>query len=170
MRITILGLPASGKSTLAREIAKKAGVPHIQLDRFWLEAGGKQNSFNTPNIEDVRAHVVEKTMNAISAEEWVSDGFYSQVQTAIADRADIVIFLDVPLWKRLFNYTTRVFRRKHAHPELSLWDDIKFTIEVVKRTFTKGPRHRRFIKNYKDKLVVLRTRKDMASFVANLKK
>lgn len=170
MRITILGLPASGKSTLARAISKKIEVPHIQLDRFWLEAGGKQNSLNTPNIEAVRAHIVEKAMNAISVEGWVSDGFYSQVQTVIADSADIVVFLDVPLWKRLLNYISRVFRRQHAHPELSLWDDIKFVVEVVKRTFTKGPRHRKFIENYKDKLVVLRTRKDMASFVADLQK
>lgn len=55
MRITIIGLPGSGKSTLAQAIAEKLSIPHIQMDRFWFESGGRQSSRTTPNVENVRS-------------------------------------------------------------------------------------------------------------------
>src|SRR5680860_285836 len=103
MRITIVGLPGSRKSILAQKIAEKKHIPHIHIDRFWLESGGGQNSRATLNPEQTHVDVREKVLKAIQMESWVSDGFYSKIQPEIAERADTVIFLDIPLWRRLFN-------------------------------------------------------------------
>jgi adenylate kinase family enzyme len=168
MRITIIGLPGSGKSTLASAISEKLHIPHIHIDRFWFESGGRQNSDNTPNLEQVRASMRDKTISAISGESWVSDGFYSQLQPEIAQRADVVIFLEVPLWRRLLNHTKRTIFRMHRHPELSFWDDIKFFSEVVRRTFTKKAKLENFLKKYKDKVVILKSRKELDEYVVDL--
>lgn len=168
MRITVIGLPGSGKSTVARMIAEKLSIPHIHIDRFWFEAGGRTEEHDTPNIEQVRAHVREKAIGAIAAESWVSDGFYSRLQPEIANRADVILFLDIPLWKRLLNHAARTFRRTSRHKEVSFWDDVTFFPEVVRRTFTTGPKLRQFLAQYRDKVIVLKSRKEINRYVANL--
>src|SRR6185312_12755385 len=115
MRISIIGLPGSGKSTVARMIAERFSIPHIQIDRFWFEAGGRTGGHDTLDIEQVRALVREKTLAAIAAESWVSDGFYSRVQPEIAKRADAVVLLDIPLWRRLLNHAARTLQRNNRH-------------------------------------------------------
>jgi adenylate kinase family enzyme len=168
MRITVIGLPGSGKSTLARIIAEKLSIPHIHIDRFWFEAGGRKGSYDTPDIEGVRAHVREKVISAIRADQWVSDGFYSRVQPDIANRADTVIFLDIPLWRRLLNHATRLFRRSSRHGEVSIFDDLTFFAEIIRREFTRLPRLRKFVSQYKNKTVTLKSRKQITQYVESL--
>ena len=168
MKITIIGLPGSGKSTLARMVAEKLSIPHIHIDRFWFEAGGRKGSYDTPEVEKVRAYVKEKVTAAISGNDWVSDGFYSRVQSTIASRADVIIFLDVPFWQRFLNHATRSFRRSERHAEVSMWDDLKFFPEIVRRGFSRGPKLRSLISQFKDKVVTLRSRREINEYVNNL--
>lgn len=168
MRITILGHPASGKSSLAKAIAGKLQIPHIQIDRFWFEAGGRRGSHDTPNLEQVRAHIKNKVLKAIQADSWVSDGFYSRVQFEIAERADTIIFLNISLWQRLFNHTVRLINRTTRHNELSMWDDILFYTEIVKRHFTRASKFSDFLRAYKDKTITLSSRKEIADYLKNL--
>lgn len=80
MRIDIVGLTGSGKSTLAEMLTKRLKLPHIQIDTFWFEAGGRQGAHDTPNIEHVRAHVRKRVEENISKyESWVFDGTYLHV-------------------------------------------------------------------------------------------
>ncbi len=166
MRITVIGHPASGKTTLAKMISKKLSIPHIQVDRFWFESGGPAVTYYTPSeeMERIRAKVREKTLAAIAADTWVSDGFYSRLQPDIAARADAIVFLDIPLWRRLLNHALR-FGTPNRHKELTLWDEIRFFSEIVLRTFRNGPKLRQFVQNQKNKVVVLRSRKEIVRYL-----
>lgn len=168
MRITILGLPGSGKSTLARKIAEKLQVPYIQIDRFWLEAGGGHNSRTTLDPEKAHAHVRERVLKAIEAESWVSDGVYRLVQPEIANRADSVVFLDIPLWRRLLNHAERTLHRKHRHGEMSFWNDIGFFVEIISRDLRKKGKIQALIESYRSKTVVLRSRKEIGEYLKSL--
>lgn len=168
MKITIVGLPGSGKSYLGRTIAEKLRIPHIHIDRFWFEAGGRTGSHDTPNIDQVHAYVREKVLAAIREPSWVSDGIYSRVQPDIANKADVIVFLDIPLWRRLGNHMQRLMDRNVRHEELSIWDDIKFFIEVIKRDFTRKPKLMRLLEQYKNKIVTLRSRKEIRKYLAGL--
>jgi adenylate kinase family enzyme len=168
MRISIIGLPGSGKSTLAAAISKKLSIPHIHLDRFWFESGGEARSGKTQNLEEVRARVGEKADLAAEKESWVSDGFYHDMQPKTAERADIIIFLDIPLWQRLWNHLRRLPYRKDRHTEVSLWDDILFLRQIVRRTFTAGPKIRELVEEYKDKTITLRSRKEIRKYLQDL--
>ena len=168
MKITILGQPASGKSTLANAIAKKLGIPHIHIDRFWFTCGGGRNSAATPDIEKVRACVKEKALVALGQESWVSDGVYSRLQPEIAGRADIVIFLNIPLGLRLLNHAKRMMHRSTRHQEISFFDDLLFFGEMIKRAFTKSAKLRALVEEYKDKTVILSSRKDIDEYLKNL--
>lgn len=168
MRIDVVGLPASGKSTFAEAVSKKLSIPHIHLDRFWFESGGRQGRFDTPNLEEVRAKVRARVVEAIKSESWVSDGVYLHVQDEIAGRADAIVFLDIPLLKRLLNHTQRAFSQKKRHNELTFWDDITFLKEIVRREFSSGPKLREFVEKEKDKVVILRSRKEVDKYLRSL--
>ncbi len=167
MRISIIGMPGSGKTTLAERISKKLDIPHIHLDRFWFEAGGQRNSRTTPNIENVRAYIREKTLEAIGKESWVSDGFYSRIQPEIAARADTIIFLDIPLWRRLINHTTRI-GYADRHKELTLRQEILFFFDIIRRHFTARPKIQALVREHRDKLIILTSYKKVDVYVRNL--
>lgn len=165
MKITILGQPASGKSQLAKAISERFGIPHIHIDRFWFTCGGGRNSALTPNIEAVRQCVREKALVALEQESWVSDGVYTRLQPEIAGRADVVIFLDIPLWRRLLNHASRMMRPATRHQEISLFDELLFFAEMIKRAFTKDSKLRALVEKYKDKAVVLSSHQEIDAYL-----
>ena len=168
MRIDIVGLPASGKSTLATAISKKLSIPHIHLDRFWFESGGRQGRHNTPNIEEVKAKVKIRALEAIKVDSWVSDGVYLNAQEEIAARADVIVFLDIPLPAQLLNHARRAFFEPKRHAELGLWDEITFFREIMRRNRKSRPELLRFIEKHKNKVITLRSRKEIDKYLKQL--
>jgi len=170
MRISIVGLPGSGKTMLAEKVSEKLSIPHIQLDRFWFEAGGQEvwRKNDGPAKERVRAMVRERVMGAIAGDSWVSDGFYSRYQSNIAERANTVVFLDIPLWRRMCNHGRRMFSRSSRHKEVSFWNDMIFFYDIVRKTIKNGPRLRVLIEKHKDKVTVLHSRREINYFLSTL--
>jgi adenylate kinase family enzyme len=169
MRIDIIGQPAGGKSRLASAIAKKLSIPHIQIDRFWFENGGRHGAHDTPNIEWVRAQVKNEVLKRIQEDAWVSDGTYSFVQEYIGECADVILFLDIPLFERLYNHGSRfLFGKKERHKELNLWDEMVFFHEIIKRAFTRKELFKSFQQKYKDKIITLRSRNEISTYLHSL--
>lgn len=167
-RIDIVGLPASGKSTLAAAISKKLSIPHIHLDKFWFESGGKQGRHDTPNIELVKEKVKEKALKAIEGESWVSDGVYLNVQNELVKHADVILFLDIPLFERLWNHYRRAFFEPKRHSNLGFWDEITFFREIIRREKKSKPKLLEFIEKNKEKVISLHSRKEIDSYLCNL--
>lgn len=164
MRITILGLPGSGKSTLARRIANKFHIPYIHIDQFWLEAGGGHNSRTTPGSEKAHSHVREKVLEAIKQTSWVSDGVYRLIQPEIAVKADTIVFLDIPLWRRLLNHAERTIHRKQRHDGMTFSGDLSFFLEIVSRDLRKKTKIEKLIESYDGEAVTLRSRKEIDNY------
>lgn len=109
-RVAVVGSTASGKSTFAARIATRLGVPHIELDAlFW---GPK---WTPPDDDDFRAIVRREA----SAEQWVIDGNYSRFLPITLERADTVVWLDLPLRTCLWRVIARTVRR--ARTGENLW-------------------------------------------------
>lgn len=169
MRISIIGLPGSGKSTLAQRLSARFDMPHIHLDRFWFEAGGLAlKKGDTVERDRIRASVRAHVEKAIAQDAWVSDGFYAHVQSDIAERADVLIYLAPSFLARLTNHLSRTFRRHERHLELSMFDDLLFVGELVRRTFRTGPKIKRLIALYPEKLIVLRSRREVERYLSSL--
>lgn len=169
MRIDIVGLAGSGKSTLAAKLSKRLGIPHIQVDTFWFAAGGRQGERDTPNIEEVRSHIRAEVEKAVQGASWVCDGTYLRVQDLIAPRADVILFLDIPLWSRLVGHTRRAFFEPKRHSHLTWWDEIKFYKEIVRRTYASRPKLLAFVKEHEEKVVTLKSYKEMQGYLNSVK-
>lgn len=165
MRLSIIGHAGSGKSTLARQISQKLNVPHLQIDSFWFEGRGHRlKNDDETGKEKVRAFIRQEVESFIKGKAWVSDGFYPRVQSLIATRAEKIIFLDISLWRRLLNHTMRMFMNERRD-DLTLWDDVKFMSQMIRRTFKYQPVLEEFVKNYNDKSIVLKNYRETMKFV-----
>lgn len=101
-RIVIIGNSATGKTTLARELAARLGYAHIERDALQWEAGWQKAS-----DESFRTKVAD----AVQGERWVADGNFSRVRDVVWGQADMLIWLDYPLWFILWRLTRRSWQR-----------------------------------------------------------
>ncbi|QWZ08964.1 hypothetical protein KRR39_03785 [Nocardioides panacis] len=101
-RILILGRTGSGKTTLARELAGRVDVPHVELDSLYFGPG-----FSTAPLPLLR----ERTSAAIAGERWVTDGNKKAVRDLVWPRADTVVWLDYPVVVSLWRLGKRALWR-----------------------------------------------------------
>ena len=104
----IASASSSGKTTLGRELARRLDAPFHELDAFnhgpgWTEA----------TAEELRARVEP----LLAEKRWIVDGSYrGKLGDLVLDRADVVVWLDLPrrVWlPRLFRRTlSRIVRRE----------------------------------------------------------
>ncbi|MEF3306193.1 DNA topology modulation protein [Paenibacillus sp. GYB003] len=98
-RVVILGCSGSGKSTMARRIAERTGLPVYHLDAYYWKPG-----WVAADPETFDAEVAE-----IAAEDrWIIDGNYSRTLDLRLSRSDTVIFFDYPRYLCLY----RVLKRR----------------------------------------------------------
>ncbi|MEK7510951.1 MAG: hypothetical protein AAB582_01830 [Patescibacteria group bacterium] len=167
MKITIIGPTGGGKSTLARRISQKFSIPHVELDRFWFESGGKLKQ-----TDEERAHVAHEIRNKITPllleDNWVCDGTYARIQPEIAKMADQVVLIDISFLERIGNHFTRLRTRADRHPEVTLLSDILYFGEIAKRQFTSQKKVQDLATAHADKLVRLRRRKEIDRYFQSL--
>ena len=102
MRIAIIGNSGSGKSTLAGKFHSITGVPLYHLDQYFWKPGWQKVD---------RELFEQKHQEICDKKEWIIDGIARRVFEYRVQRADIVIFLDIPTWLCL----CRVFKRAFIH-------------------------------------------------------
>ena len=97
-RIMIVGQPGAGKSTLAARLSARTGLPAIHIDQIHWQAGWVE-----------RSHA-EKTRLCHEAEQrsrWVFEGGHSATWPTRLARADMLIWLDLPVGLRLWRGVPR---------------------------------------------------------------
>ena len=109
-RIAVVGASGNGKTTLARALATRLGVPHVELDA--LHHGP---NWSAPSAEEFRAIVLPH----LERDGWVVDGDYSsKLGDSVLERAETVVWLDQPLPLILWRLWPRTYRRIRRGEEL----------------------------------------------------
>jgi len=86
-RVAVVGSSGAGKSTFARRLGERTGLPVIHLDELYWRPGWD------PTPDDEWDQVVTELA---AGDEWIIDGNYSRTMEMRARRADTVVFLDYP--------------------------------------------------------------------------
>jgi adenylate kinase family enzyme len=108
-RVSVVGNSGSGKSTLARQLAAILGATRLELDSV----------FHQPGWEPLPADEFRRVVAAVAAQDrWVIDGNYSAVRPVVWDRADTVVWLDLPRRTVMRQVIWRTLRRGVTREEL----------------------------------------------------
>jgi adenylate kinase family enzyme len=88
-RVLVAGMTGSGKSTFARAVAARTGLPVIHLDLHYWKPGWVR-----PSDDEWR----ERQRTLLAGDAWIVDGNYNETLPLRLERAETVVFLDTPWW------------------------------------------------------------------------
>ncbi|MBB5233010.1 adenylate kinase [Deinococcus budaensis] len=108
-RILVIGTTGSGKTTLARALAARLGLPCGEQDA-WYHLPGWQEA----PLEEFRAQVAAFTAGGA----WVMDGNYTKARDLGWARADTLVWLDYPAPVVFGRLLRRTLRRNVTREEL----------------------------------------------------
>jgi adenylate kinase family enzyme len=104
-RVSVAGASGSGKSTFAAALAERLGVTHVELDALHHGPGWTEATAN-----ELRERV--EAALAAAPDGWVVDGNYEgKLGDLVIERADTLVWLDLPLPLVLFRVTRRTAQR-----------------------------------------------------------
>jgi adenylate kinase family enzyme len=133
-RVLVIGSGGSGKSTVAKAIASRLGLPLIHLDALYWHPGWQstENSAWDAVVRDL-----------LDAPAWVIDGNYGRTLDIRLARCDTVVFLDLPravcLWRALKRWI--VFRGR-PRPDMAPGCPERLSWEFLQWIWTYPARRR----------------------------
>jgi adenylate kinase family enzyme len=167
-RIAIIGGSGAGKTTLGRALARRLGAPFVEVDALRHRAG-----WVTASAEEVRA-AVHGALEGQAA--WVIDGTCQrEVGRFVSERADVIVWLDLPLAVKLARLWRRSWRRVRRREVLwngnvETWRDVVLGRDsVLGHALLSHRRHRRAFPLLPDadKIVRLRTAAQVERWLAD---
>ena len=145
-RVMIIGQPGAGKSVFARQLGQKTGLPVVHIDKIHWKSGW---------VERTGAEKDEMCSAVHARDSRIFEGGRSSTWAERLDRADTLIWLDIPLWLRVW----RVFKRTvryygQSRPDLPkdcperfnwefcawIWNTRNTSRNLMKRTFDDAPK------------------------------
>lgn len=164
-RIMIIGCGGAGKSTLARQLGEKTGLPVVHLDKLFWKPGWEslsQEEFDLVHQE------------AISRERWIIDGNFDRTIPQRLSRCDTVLYLDFSRWACVMGVAKRVLTTYGTvREDMGEGCPERFDLEFLKWVwdFNKNKRQ----KNYRlleeaegVEVIILKNRREVKRFLASL--
>jgi adenylate kinase family enzyme len=125
-RVLVAGVSGAGKTTLASRIAGITGGPHLEIDAIFH---GPDWTPRPEFLDDVRRFV--------TGDDWTTEWQYKAARPLLAERADLLVWLDFPFVRvTLPRVLRRTVRRRLRREEL--WNGNR---EAPLRTFFTDPDH-----------------------------
>ncbi len=166
-KIFIIGISGSGKTYLSKILSEKYEIEKRELDDIYWE-----KKYTKKRTEEECEIILEKEISG--KKSWICEGVYDAWTKKLMKDADKIIWLDMS--KNLLSY--RIFKRWVKRRDitkesfLSILELIKFQREY--RKIRKGKEksffqsHSENLEKYKDKLVVIKSKKEFDDFVKKL--
>ncbi len=105
-RIHIVGGPGSGKTTLSIRLAQERGVEPFKLDDIAFDPSSGVAAPLAQRLSDVDSILAEPS--------WVTEGIYLGWTDRLFTEADVIIWLDLPMWVALTRKAPHHLRRTLA--------------------------------------------------------
>jgi adenylate kinase family enzyme len=159
MKILIIGIVASGKTTLAKKLSKEYKIKHYEID---LIVHDDKDNYKRTNEEQQN---LIKRIN--ENDNWIIEGTLRKNLFNLLQLADIIIYLDIPLMVRKRRILTRFIKQKLRIEKSNYKPDLKMLKNMYKWTkdFEKNKKEfENTISKSGKKIIVLKSKKEIESF------
>ena len=145
-RVMIIGCPGSGKSTFARALAAKTGLPLHYLDMMYWNPDR-----TIKPKEEFRAALRE----TVALPEWIIDGNYGSTLEIRMEACDTVIFLDFPVEVCISGVEERRGKPRPDMPWVEVEPDLEFIEFIKKYNEESRPKVIELLEKYKEKSIII---------------
>lgn len=117
-KVIVVGCPGSGKSTFARKLQEKTGLPLYYLDMIW----------HKPDKTTLSKEEFDRRLQElILRDEWIIDGNYSRTLEPRLQACDTAFVFDLPLKDCLAGAQARVGTKRIDMP----WEETELSQEFL---------------------------------------
>jgi adenylate kinase family enzyme len=142
----IIGCPGSGKSTFARALAAKTGLPLYYLDMMYW------NPDRTIKPKEKFRAALRET---VALPEWIIDGNYGSTLEIRMEACDTVIFLDYPVEVCISGVEERRGKPRPDMPWIETDPDLEFIEFIKKYNQESRPKVIELLEKYKEKNIII---------------
>ena len=156
-RVIVIGCPGSGKSTFARALHEKTGLPLYHLDMlFW----------NADKTAVEKSVFKARLCDVIKEDAWIIDGNYASTMPFRMQACDTVFFLDYPTDVCLAGIEARRGKARFDMPWIETEEDAEFTEFVKTFQTVQRPEILTLFDEYRDKsIVVFKSREEADDYL-----
>ncbi|MBW4043019.1 MAG: AAA family ATPase [Acidobacteria bacterium] len=137
-RVLVAGTSGAGKTTLAAAIGTSLNLVHVEIDALFHGPGW------TPRPQ------FAAEVDAFSRQDrWVTEWQYGAVRQLLAERADLMVWLDLPRRQVMQQVITRTVQRRLHHQEMwngnrepALWTVLRDRDHIVRWAWRTHPETR----------------------------
>ena len=156
-KIIVIGCPGSGKSTFARALHDKTGIPLYHLDMMYWNA-------DKTTVE--KSVFLERLSAVLEKDEWIIDGNYGSTMELRMAACDTVIFLDYPLDVCLDGIKERRRKPRSDMPWIETEEDAEFIEFIRNYDEQQKPKVLELLEKYSDKnIVIFKSREEADAFL-----
>lgn len=161
-KIMVIGSPGSGKSTFARKLRDKTGLPLFYLDMIK----------HKPDRTTISSEEFDKKLKEILVKsQWIIDGNYQRTLEVRMKECDLIILFDLPTKVCLESVKSRIGTKREDMP----WVETEETFEGEFKQWIQEfsdeslPEIYQLLEKYKDKeVVIFKSRKEANLYLENL--
>ena len=156
-RVVVIGCPGGGKSTFARALAEKTGLPLYYLDMMYWNA-------DKTTVE--REVFLARLAEALEKDSWIIDGNYISTMEMRMEKCDTVFFLDYPREVCLGGVEARMGKPRADMPWVETEWDGEFRQLIEDFAEKIRPKILALLEKYaKKEIHIFRTREEAAEFL-----
>lgn len=160
-KIFIIGIVASGKTTLAKRLSKELNIPWYELDCIVHHETEEGRIKRSPEEQaELIAEIDRKG-------QWIFEGTDRESYRTLYDMAEVIIFLDPPLWKRRIRILTRFLKQKAGIEKAHYQSDFTMLKMMYKWTNNFEQTRDQFeqkIKKYEEKIIRIKDNEEIKHY------
>ena len=158
-KIIVIGCPGSGKTTFAKKLHNKFGIPLFHLDAIWHKPDKTHIS-----RESFDSHLSE----ILALDEWIIDGNYQRTLEKRLNVCDTVFLFDLPTEVCLDGAVSRLGEDRCDMPWTDTELDNRFKTEIEEFGTKNLPQIYALIERYKGgkEIMIFKSRNEADSFLS----